>query len=241
MTTIIVIFYLILFGIFSLIALPITWLVGLFSPFWKEKISRFISIQVLRHIMFLSGIPLTVIGQENIPKNRPVMYASNHLGTFDIVASFPYFYGPTLYVAKIEFTKIPIMVQWMRRLHCLFIDRDNIRQSMQVILSAIDFIGKGYSVAIYPEGTRNQKDEIPLTFKEGSFKIAQKTGCPIVPVAITNSAAAFERQFPWIVRTPITLEFGTPIYMENLTREEQKNLGKKVREIIIEMKSHHRI
>ena len=97
--------------------------------------------------------------------------------------------------------KVPIFNMWMERLHCMFLDRDDVRQGLQVILTAIDLIKSGISVTVFPEGTRNKENDTMLPFKEGSFKIAQKTKCPIVPMAITNSSAIFEDHFPFIKAT----------------------------------------
>lgn len=71
----------------------------------------------------------------------------------------------------------------MRYLHCLFLDRKDIKQGLKTILTAIEKIKSGISICIFPEGTRNKnKDELELLpFHEGSFKIASKSGCAIHP------------------------------------------------------------
>ena len=87
---------------------------------------------------------------------------------------------------------------------------------------------------IFPEGTRNKNDsELELLpFHEGSFKIAVKSGCPIIPVSITNSSALFEDHFPFVKAVPVIIEYGAPIYPKDLPREEQKFLGKYVQSLI---------
>ena len=78
-------------------------------------------------------------------------------------------------------------------LHCLFLDRQDIKAGMKTILTAIDKVKSGISICIFPEGTRNKgENELEmLPFHEGSFKIATKAGCPIIPIAISNSAEIF--------------------------------------------------
>ena len=63
-------------------------------------------------------------------------------------------------------------------------DRENLRQSMQVINEAADAVKEGKNVILFPEGTRSRKGNQLLEFKSGSFKIAVKAKCPIVPVAL---------------------------------------------------------
>jgi 1-acyl-sn-glycerol-3-phosphate acyltransferase len=106
---------------------------------------------------------------------------------------------------------------------------------MKTILQAIDYVKQGVSIFIFPEGTRNKGEELSmLPFKEGSFKIALKTGCPIVPVSINNTAEIFENHLPRIKKTHVILEYGKPIYPKELDREEQKRIGATCQKIIEE-------
>ena len=129
--------------------------------------------------------------------------------------------------------KIPFLSIWMRNINCLFLDRDNIKEGLKTILKGIDQIKNGYSVYISPEGTRNQGKEM-LPFKEGSLKMAEKTGCAIIPVSLTNTEAVFENHTPWIRRAHVIIEFGKPIYVAKLDKEQHKFLGAYVQNIIKE-------
>ncbi len=92
----------------------------------------------------------------------------------------------------------------------------------------------GYSIFISPEGTRNHGKEM-LPFKEGSFKVAEKTGCAIIPVALTNTDDIFENHVPRVKATKVVIEFGKPIYPNQLDKEQRKKLGSYVQNIIKEM------
>ena len=74
-----------------------------------------------------------------------------------------------------------------------------------------------------------------LPFKEGSFKIALKTGCKIVPVALNNTAEIFENHFPKLKKTHVIVEYGKPIETTSLSRDEQKVIGASCQEMIQEM------
>ncbi len=212
--------------IYLLVSIPIhlvLWIVGKFDMSAKKRASLAIVQWGFKVITFLSGVKLTVIGEENVPTDQAVLYIGNHKSYFDIVLSYARVKGLTGYIAKKEILRVPILSQWMRNLDCLFLDREDIRQGLQVILSAIDHVKNGISMCIYPEGTRNGSDEL-LPFHKGSFKIAQKTGCPIVPMTINNSSAIFEDHIPFIKKTHVVLEYGEPIYIDKLSPEDKKNI-----------------
>ena len=120
----------------------------------------------------------------------------------------------------------------MRYLHCLFLDRDNIKEGMKTILVAIEKVKSGISMCIFPEGTRNKTADTFLPFHEGSFKIAEKAGAPIIPMTIVNSAAVLEDHFPKIKKATVVIAYGKPVYIDELPKEERKAVGAKVQGII---------
>lgn len=117
-----------------------------------------------------------MIGEENVPKDEPVLYIGNHRSYFDIIITYARCPGLTGYVAKSNMEKVPLLSIWMKRLHCLFINREDVKEALKTILAGIDNIKNGISMCIFPEGTRNKTDDLLLPFKEGSFKMAEKTG-----------------------------------------------------------------
>lgn len=70
--------------------------------------------------------------------------------------------------------------------------------------------------------------------------MAEKTGCAIVPMAITNSAGIFEDQKPMIRPAKVILEYGKPIYPNALSKEEKKFLGAYTQKVIQEMLDSHK-
>ena len=201
-------------------------------PDFHDKSSLAIVLWAFRVVLFICGTKIIVKGEENIPKDTAVMYAGNHLSYFDIVISYVRVPRPTGYISKKEIGNIPLLNIWMKHLHCLFLDRDDIKQGMKTILAAIEKAKNGISIAIYPDGTRSKDDNVIQPFKEGSFKVAQKAGIPIIPMTIVNSADIFERHAPFIKRTTVILEYGEPIYMDRLDKETQKAIGSYVHSIV---------
>jgi len=233
MRTILTIVFLLVFFVISIPIFLIEYIVGKFNHRKMVASSQAIVVGAF-HVMFLiGGIKRTVIGLENVPKDEAVLYVANHRSNFDVPVAYSSLPTLTGFMAKKEIEKIPILSTWMRFLQCLFLDRDDIRQGLKTILKGIDQINAGYSIFISPEGTRSHgKDMLP--FKEGSFKIAQKTGCAIIPVSISNTDELFENHFPWIHSTHVIIEFGTPIYPKDLSKDQTKFLGTYVQGIIRE-------
>jgi 1-acyl-sn-glycerol-3-phosphate acyltransferase len=167
--------------------------------------------------------------------DEAALYVGNHRSFFDILIMYVQCKDLTGFVAKDSLGKIPSLRVWMRYVYCLFLDRKDIKQGMMTILQAIEYVKQGVSIGIFPEGTRNDGEELSmLPFKEGSFKIALKTGCPIVPVAINNSAEIFENHMPKLKKTHVVIEYGKPIYPKDLSRDEQKVIGATCQTIIQE-------
>ena len=212
------------FLILSIPILLVEWIIGKFAPMAKDISSLRIVQFMFRFILWITGAKVTVIGEENVPKDTPVLYIGNHRSYFDILLTYSRCPIRTGYIAKKEMEKIPLLSNWMRYLHCLFLDRKDIKQGLKTILAAVDKVKSGISICIFPEGTRNHHDEL-LPFKEGSMKMAEKTGCPIIPMAITNSAEIFENHIPFIRRCHVILEYGEPILVSELSKEEKKFLG----------------
>ncbi len=220
---ILVFLFVFLFLIASIPIQLVLWIIGKFNPMILKKGSLSIVSWAFRVVTFLAGVDLTVIGAENVPKNESVLYVGNHKSYFDIVLSYSRVPNITGYIAKKEILKVPILSIWMKFMDCLFLDRSDLRQGLKVILEAIDKVKNGISICIYPEGTRNGTDEM-LPFHKGSFKIAQKSGCAIIPMTINNSSAIFEDHLPFIKKAHVVLEYGKPIYPGELDPEDKKNI-----------------
>lgn len=226
--------FLILFLILSIPVMIIEWIIGKFNQDIKSRSSLAIVNWAFRIILVLAGVKTTFIGEENVPKDNPVLYVGNHRSYFDIVITYPRVPRPTGYIAKKEMEKVPLLNVWMRNLHCLFLDRKDVKAGMKTILEAIDLVKNGKSICIFPEGTRNKEPDTLLPFHEGSFKIAAKAGCPIIPMTINNSSAVFEDQFPKIRKAHVVVEYGKPIYINELPKEQRKQLAPYVQNIISE-------
>lgn len=228
--------------LFLILSIPILFIEWIFKKFNKRAadISSLRIVQRLfKIIIFIAGVKLTIIGEENVPKNEAVLYVPNHQSYFDIVITYSRCPNLTGYVAKRSMLRIPLLSTWMKRLYCLFLNREDIREGLKTILTGIDLIKSGTSMCIFPEGTRNKTPDNMMPFKEGSLKMAEKSGCPIIPIAISNSAEIFENHFPFIRPCHVIVQYGEPIYIKQLDKEQKKFLGAYTKNCIQKMLDTH--
>ena len=229
-----VVLFLFLYLLLGIPVLGIEWIIGKFN----KNLSDYQSLRLVQWafnvILKISGVEVTVIGEENVP-DEPVLFIGNHRSYFDILLTYSRCKRLTGYVAKKEMLRYPLLRDWMKRLYCLFLDRENPKEGLKTILQAIDYEKNGISICIFPEGTRNDGEELSmLPFHNGSFKIAEKSGCAIVPMSLNNTVSIFEAHLPFIRKTHVVLEYGKPIYMKDMYKETKKHIGEYCQNIIQE-------
>jgi 1-acyl-sn-glycerol-3-phosphate acyltransferase len=231
MRSILVVLFLLLFSIVSLPLYLMEYIFGKINPQLKVKSSQSIVVTAFKMILFISGIKVTVKGKENIPKEEAALFVFNHRSYFDILIGYTTVGKLTGFVAKIEMSNIPCISRWMRYLHCLFLDRENAREGLKTVIEGVNLLKNGHSIFIAPEGTRNhEKDMLP--FKEGSLKIAEKSGAPIVPVAMSHTDSLLELHMPWVTKGHVVIEYCSPIKIEELSKEDKKHLAVYVQNIL---------
>lgn len=152
-------------------------------------------------------------GIENLPKENGYIIFPNHQGLFDVLAFLETHERPFVTVMKKETKDIFLLKQIIQMLEAEVIDREDIRQSMQVIMSMTRRVTTGENFIIFAEGTRSRKGNTLLDFKGGSFKSAINAKCPIVPVALIDSFKAFDTNS--IKKLTIQIHYLQPLYYED--------------------------
>ncbi|MDE6026361.1 MAG: 1-acyl-sn-glycerol-3-phosphate acyltransferase [Lachnospiraceae bacterium] len=238
------------FGVFIVLmvalffSLPYHWYL---RKLWKknpgkswEKSRKYVS-GFFRTELKIAGCTPEVIGKENIPSDGPVLYVGNHRSYFDILVYHEAIGKPVGFIAKMEMRKLPLLPLYMDDIGCLFLERDNIKQGLEIINQGAEYLKLGHSMILFPEGHRNQGEEL-LPFKEGGYKMAEKAKCPIVPVAISGSDLLLESAPKKHVRKgKVIIEFGKPIYPMELPPKERKALLATLPDIIQGMRDKHKI
>ena len=187
-----------------------------------------------RGILKVTGVTLTVEGLENIPKEGPCVFVGNHRSYYDIPLLLASLDKPHGILAKEELEKIPLLNRWMKLLGCVFVQRDDLRASVRALNDATAIVESGRSFVIFPEGTRYKGEEGGAgEFKAGAFRIAIKTGAPVVPVAISGARGLFEGHGNRATPGSIYIRILPPIQTVGMSKAEQKQLPEAVRQTIL--------
>lgn len=163
------------------------------------------------------NVKIEAHGRENLPKESGYMFFPNHQGMYDVLAIIDACPIPFSVVAKKEIKNVPFLKQVIACMKGYFLDRENVRQAMQVIIDVSNEVKKGRNYVIFPEGTRSKEGNKIGEFKGGSFKAATKAKCPIVPVALIDSFKPFDTN----TTAPVTVQVH---FLEPMLYDEYKEM-----------------
>ncbi len=195
---------------------------------WEKFFTFFVNLWARLEIAG-TGSKVTVKGLHKLPEQN-VLFIANHQGYFDIPLVLGYTGRLVGFIAKVELSKIPLLSFWMKRIHCVFIDRKNLRNASSYLEKGIENLKMGNNMLIFPEGTRSKSDEMK-PFKVGSFRLALESQVPIVPLTIKNTYKMLEEKGK-IRKANVSLIIHDPIFPEEYNKIEKNLLAKKVEEII---------
>ena len=140
------------------------------------------------------NIDLKVTGLENLPEKDGFMLYGNHQGMFDVVAIAATWERPLAAVLKKELGEVPLLKQIRLCTNSFTMDREDVRQSLEVIQNVTREVQAGRNYLIFPEGTRSKKGNEMGEFHGGSFRCAVKAKCPIVPIALIDSFKVLDQK-----------------------------------------------
>lgn len=163
----------------------------------KGRFYRWLLGAVAETGIALLRVRVHVTGMELLPQGTRFLLVSNHRSNFDPpVHMFVFRKYQLSFISKKENYKIPFVNKLMHRCFCLPLDRDDNRAAVKTILQAADLMKKDVvCMGIFPEGRRNNTDEILLPFRNGAFKIAQRANVPVVVTTIWGTDNIL-RNFP---------------------------------------------
>lgn len=158
------------------------------------------------------------------------MFFPNHQGLYDVLAILEACPKPFSVVAKKDIGNIPFLKQVFACMKAYLLDRENIRQAMQVIMDVSNEVKNGRNYLIFAEGTRSKNGNKIGEFKGGSFKSATKAKCPIVPVALIDSFKPFDTNT--INKVSVQVHFLKPLYYEEYKNMKTTEIAALVQEKI---------
>lgn len=182
---------------------------------------------MMRRINRAGRVTIDAYGMDKLPKEEGYIMFPNHQGLFDTLALFESHEKPFSAVVKKEMEHVFLVKQIIKLIQAQLMDRDDVRQSLQVIKQVAEEVKAGRRYVIFAEGTRSRNGNELLEFKAGTFKSAMMAKCPIVPVALIDAFKAFDTNS--IKKITVKIH-----YMEPILYEEYKNM--KSTEIAAEVK-----
>lgn len=200
----------------------------------QEDVDKFmfkIGKRWARNTLKITGTTVEIHGEENIV-DGPCLFVSNHQSYMDIPIIVSIAKSHLGFVAKKELAEVPLFGIWIKRTRSLFLDRENTREAIKVILEGVNYLKEGHSLCIFPEGTRSKSNNVG-SFKKGSLKLALKSGVPIVPVTIDGAYKILEENNR-LRKAHVIVTVDKPIYTEGMTKEEQNDLIDEIKSKIVE-------
>ena len=184
-----------------------------------------------KEVMSMFDISINIHGEENLPTDGSHVYIGNHQSYFDILSFLSIVKEPTTVIAKKEFESVPGLGVWIKRVRGVLINRGNKRASLLAINEGISRLEQGYSMVIFPEGTRSRSNKIG-EFHTGAFKLATKKGYPIIPITFKNAAKVYEETGTITKGVTIDIYVHEMIETKDLSRKELLKIPEQVIEII---------
>ena len=218
----------------NLFLVPYMWIRLCYHASHVDKYKEEQHYELLKYITHRANkggnVTIDAYGVENIPDENGFMFFPNHQGLYDVLAILDVCPKPFSVVAKKEIANIQFLKQVFACMKAYMIDRDDIKQSLQVIINVTNEVKKGRNYLIFPEGTRSKNRNELLEFKGGSFKAATKAKCPIVPVALIDSFKPFDTNTT--SQVTVQVHFLKPLYYEDYKDMNTKEIAALVRERI---------
>ncbi len=193
--------------------------------------------------MFVMAPPLwrrRVEGIENIEKDKPYVIVINHQSMFDIIML--YLLPMTFrWVSKREVFRIPFIGRFLLLHGDITIDRKQGSKAMRKVMEQGQmWLGRGVSVAMFPEGTRSKDGDIHR-FKAGAFALAKEAGVGILPVVMDGSSTLFKPSMLVNWRNEFVVRVLPPVPAEKVVATDQNELMEQVREQMVEALKELRI
>ncbi len=161
------------------------------------------TVRIAAQIFKDTGVKVHAINTEYLPSENGVMYVANHQSSYDIYAFFVLIQKQLAFIAKEEFRKYFNIGYYIEALGGILIDREDVKSQVKSIRELTNRLKDGYNVGVYPEGTRHTDGSLG-EFKSGTFKMALKSQCKIVPITFfENYNAIANKKIQVKVNAPI--------------------------------------
>lgn len=202
----------------------------------QEKADKFGFPAVKKWSKFVinaAKVNIEVEGLEKIPTDQPVLFTPNHQSYADVPillhALKDFNFG---FLMRMQLNQFFAIKQISHILHCVPINQENAREGIKALHKTAEQIKEGFSMVVFPEGKRGFSNT-PDEFKNGAFKIVQKTGVTVVPIYIKNAFKILEGSGGVVTPTDVKVTILDPIETSEMNRAQVKELNERVYNVIL--------
>ncbi|MBI1192476.1 MAG: 1-acyl-sn-glycerol-3-phosphate acyltransferase [Bacteroidetes bacterium] len=188
------------------------------------------------------GIPWRVQGREHLDNTKTYVFCPNHASNLDIPLFALTWLGHYRFMAKKEWADVPVFGIFFRTVD-IPVDRQSSTGAYRAFLQGQEALENGNSLVVFPEGTMNAQGPLTRPFKNGPFRMAIRTGVPIVPITFVDNWRLFSRMgargarpgFARVIVHP-------PVLVEGLSEADAGALRDQVRGIIeAPLRAHYQV
>ncbi|MDE1161519.1 MAG: lysophospholipid acyltransferase family protein [Acidobacteriaceae bacterium] len=206
----------------AIVGIPYSLLVGNTHVMYRWGTS------IIRLGMKAAGIRVRILGAENVPQGRGVIYLSNHVSNLDPPVNIANVPGETAFFLKKSLMNIPLLGTAMKMGKFIPVARaKSVEEARRSTELAAEALRCGHHITIYPEGTRSRDGQL-LPFKKGAFYLAESTGAPLVPIIMRGTHALWPKGQTWLKSGEVIMEFLPAI--DPTAYESREALMQEVRE-----------
>lgn len=204
----------------------------------EDRARRYL-IHWARISLKLARLDITVAGLERLDLRRPYVFMPNHSSFLDVLLVFALIPHNFRSIVKEEFFSIPLLGLTVKSSGQIPLNRKSPRKGLQSIKQAAEFLRRGVSIVVFPEGTRSRDGKIH-EFKTTIFVLPIRTRTPVVPVLIEGTFEALPRGSVLLKSYPVKLTFLDPISANCFSDKERALYAEEVQRRLIES-SHNSI
>ena len=207
-------------ALMAIYTIPVTysiWVINIFSPFSKLKI--YIAQSWVQPWLWASRAKTIVTHAKKYDKNKSYVVISNHLSNLDNFLLFRYLKINWVFMAKKEVYKLPVFRTAVKAFNFIKVDRENFNDIKSITEQAKRIFKNNWSIMIYPQGSRSDKNEI-FKFKKGAFHIASEHNIPILPVVIAGTSEIWPKHSSYMNGGEARIHTFEPVYVPKLSKNE---------------------
>ena len=220
--------------IFVLLSVPLFGTVAILLSFFSRPLAHRVAWLWCRMVLLISGVKLRVKGREHLEPGKRYVFFANHQSQMDIpVLEEALRDFEIRFLAKRSLFQIPFFGWGIRAIGYIPVEREDPREGVKSLLACVERIREGFSVVVFPEGTRSPDGRL-LPFKIAGFLLPIRARVPAVPVAIRGTREILPRGSLYVRPGTVEVTIGPPLSTEGLTSRDREALARKVREFMEE-------